>query len=84
MRIDLLNEYSTLVPFGFGASGRNRETHIRAAPQEAIRHEAPARRISRLARLFGSVRALGRLGSLKEFKVIRPSPAAVSQRGVEA
>ena len=84
MRVDLLNEYSNLVPHGFGTSSRNRKTHFPAAPEEATKREAPARRVGRLARLLGSLKALAQLGRLKEFKVIRPAPAAASELGVEA
>jgi hypothetical protein len=51
MRFDMLDEYSTLVPFGLGVSKRNRVIQYPAAPTKAVKRGA----IAKLRRPFEAV-----------------------------
>lgn len=62
MRFDLLDEYSTLVPFGLGVS-RNRAVQDPAVPAEAARRGTIAKFASHL-QLLGKV-----LGALRQMRV---------------
>lgn len=52
MRFDVLDEYSTLVPFGLGVSRGNRVVEHPAAPAKAINRGAVAKCVDRLKMLF--------------------------------
>jgi hypothetical protein len=63
MRFDILDEYSTLVPFGLGVSKQNRVVQYPAAATKAatktVKPGAIANCVSRLKILFKFVKALG-------------------------
>jgi hypothetical protein len=61
MRFDILDEYSTLVPFGLGVSKRNRVVQSPTAPAKAVKRGAIANCVSRLRVLFKFVKALGQI-----------------------
>ena len=61
MRFDMLDEYSTLVPFGLGVSKHNRVVQYPTAPAEAVECGAIANCVSRLKILFNFVKALGQI-----------------------
>jgi hypothetical protein len=52
MRFDILDEYSTLVPFGFGVSKRNRVVQYPTAPAKAVKRGAIANCAGRLKLLL--------------------------------
>lgn len=62
MRYDLLDEYATLVPFGYGVSKYNRVVQYSSAPTQAVEHGATANRKGRLERLLKLVVALRHIG----------------------
>ena len=73
MRFDILDEYSTLVPFGLGVSKRNRVIQYPTAPTEAgkaVKPGAIANCVSRLEILFKFVTAPGQIGGREEYKKI--------------
>jgi len=59
MRFDILDEWSTLVPFGLGVSRQNRVVHYPgpADATKAVKPGAVANCFSRLKRRLGSVKA---------------------------
>ena len=61
MRFDILDEYSTLVPFGLGISKHNRVVQYPTAPTEADKRGAIANCVSHLRVLFTFVKALGQI-----------------------
>jgi hypothetical protein len=58
MRFDILDEYSTLVPFGLGVSKHNRVVQCPTAPAKADKRGAITNCVSRLKVLFKFVKAL--------------------------
>jgi len=58
MRFDILDEYSTLVPFGLGISKQNRVVQCPATATKAVKPGAIANCDSRLKTLFKFVKAL--------------------------
>ena len=70
MRFDILDEYSTLVPFGLGVSKQNRVVQYPATATEAVRPGAIANCVSRLKILFKFVTALGQIGGRVEYRKI--------------
>ncbi len=73
MRFDILDEYSTLVPFGLGVSKRNRVVQYPTAPAEAVKAVKPGaivNCISRLKILFKFVTALGQIGGREDYRKI--------------
>ncbi len=70
MRFDLLDEYSTLVPFGLGVSRQNRVVQYPAAATEAVKTVKPgiiANCVSRLRVLIKFVKALGHIRGREEY-----------------
>ena len=67
MRFDILDEYSTLVPFGLGVSKQNRVVQYPAAATKAVKPGAIANSISRLKILFNFVNALGQIRGREEY-----------------
>jgi hypothetical protein len=61
MRFDILDEYSTLVPFGLGVFKQIRVVQFPAPPTKAVRPDAIANCVSRLKILFKFVKALGQI-----------------------
>ena len=59
MRFDILDEYSTLVPFGLGVFKQNRVVQYPAAATKAAKPGAIANCVSRLKDLFKFVTASG-------------------------
>ena len=70
MRFDILDEYSTLVPFGLGVSKQNRVVQYPAAATEAVRPGVIANCVSRLKILFKFVKALGQIRGREEYTKI--------------
>jgi hypothetical protein len=73
MRFDMLDEYSTLVPFGLGVSRQNRVVQYPAAATEAAKAVKPgaiANCVSRLKILFKFVTALGQIRGREEYTKI--------------
>jgi len=70
MRFDILDEYSTLVPFGLGVSRQNRVLQYPVAATEAVKSGAIANYVSRLKILFKFVKSLGRLRGREEYTKI--------------
>ena len=63
MRFDILDEYSTLVPFGFGVSKRNRVVQYPTAPAKALKRGAIANCAGRsklLPKFVAVLRHIGR------------------------
>ena len=69
MRFDILDEYSTLVPFGLGVS-RNRTFQYPTAPTKAVKRGAIANCVSRLKMLLKHVGALRQIGGREENRQI--------------
>ncbi|MGE0117910.1 MAG: hypothetical protein AB7S71_00160 [Dongiaceae bacterium] len=65
MRFDILDEYSTLVPFGLGISKQNRVVQYPAAATKAVKPCAVANCDGRLKILFKFVKALGQFRGRK-------------------
>ena len=61
MRFDILDEYSTLVPFGLGVSKQNRVVQYPTTATEAVKPGAIANSVSLLKTLFKFVKALGQI-----------------------
>ena len=61
MRFDMLDEYSTLVPFGLGVFKQNRVVQYPAIATKAVKPGAIANCVSRLKILFKFVKALGQI-----------------------
>lgn len=61
MRLDILDEYSTLVPSGLGVFEQNRVVQYPATATEAVKSDAIASCLSRLKSLFKFVKALGQV-----------------------
>jgi hypothetical protein len=62
MRFNVLDEYSTLVPFGLGVSERNRVVQYPATPAKADKRGAIANCASRLVKILSkSVKACGQI-----------------------
>ena len=73
MRFDILDEYSTLVPFGLGVSKQTRVIQYPAAAAEAVTVVKPstiANCVSRLKILFKFVTALGQIRGREEYTKI--------------
>lgn len=70
MRFDILDEYSTLVPFGLGVS-RNRTFQYPTAPTKTVKRGAIANCASRLKMLLKHVRALRQIGGREENRQIQ-------------
>ena len=70
MRFDILDEYSTLVPFGLGVSKQNRVLQYPAAATEAVKPGAIANCTSRLRILFKFVKSLGQIKRREEYPKI--------------
>ena len=68
MRFDILDEYSTLVPFGLGVSKRNRVIQYPAAPAKAVKRGAIANCASRLKMLLKLVGAVHQIGGREEYR----------------
>ena len=62
MRYDLLDEYATLVPFGYGVSKYNRVVQYPSALTQEVEHGATANRKGRLNRFLKLVVALRHIG----------------------
>ncbi len=69
MRFDILDEYSTLVPFGLGVS-RNRTFQYPTAPTKAVKRGAIANCASRLKMLLKHVAAVHQIGGRKKYRQI--------------
>jgi hypothetical protein len=69
MRFDILDEYSTLVPFGLGVS-RNRAFQYPTAPTKAVKCGAIANCAGRLKILLKLVGALWQIGGREENRQI--------------
>ena len=72
MRFDLLDEFSTLVPFGY-VSKQNRVVQYPTPATEAVKAVKPgaiAKCFSRLKVLFKFVTALGQIGRREEYRKI--------------
>ncbi len=69
MRFDMLDEYSTLVPFGLGVS-RNRTFQYPAAPAKAVKRGAIANCAIRLKLLIKFVAVLRHIGRREEYRPI--------------
>jgi hypothetical protein len=69
MRFDILDEYSTLVPFGLGVS-RNRTFQYPAAPAKAVKRGVIANCASRLKMLLKLVGAIHQIGGREEYRQI--------------
>jgi len=65
MRFDILDEYSTLVPFGLGISKQNRVVQYPATATEAVKPGAIANCAGRQKILFKFVEALGQIRARK-------------------
>ena len=76
MRFDILDEYSTLVPFGLGVSKRNMVTQYPTAPAEAVKRGTIADCASRLKLLLKFATTLRHIGRHEEFRPIHCSHAA--------
>jgi len=61
MRFDILDEYSTLVPFGLGVFKQIRVVQYPASPTKAVRPDAIANCISHLKIVFKFVKAPGQI-----------------------
>ena len=61
MRFDILDEYSTLVPFGLGVSKHNRVVQCPTAPTEAAEPGAIAKCVGHLKVLFNYVKTLSQI-----------------------
>ncbi len=61
MRFGILDEYSTLVPFGLGVSKQNRVVQYPATATKAVKPGAIASCVSRLNILFKFAKALGQI-----------------------
>ena len=73
MRFDILDEYSTLVPFGLGVYKRNRVVQYPTAATEAVKAVKPgaiANCVSRLKILYKFVIALGQIRAREEYTKI--------------
>ncbi len=70
MRFDILDEYSTLVPFGLGVSKRNRVVQYPAEAAKAVKPGTFANCVSRLKNLFKFVKALDQIGGREEHRPI--------------
>ena len=70
MRFDILDEYSTLVPFGLGVSKQNRVLQYPVAATEAVKPGAIANCASRLKILFKFVKALGQIRGREEYRKV--------------
>ena len=70
MRFDILDEYSTLVPFGLGVSKQNRVIQYPAAATKAVKPGAIANCVSRLKILFEFVKAPGQIRGREEYRKI--------------
>jgi hypothetical protein len=73
MRFDILDEYSTLVPFGLGVSKRNRVIQYPTAPTKAVKavkRSAIANCANRLKTLLKLVAALRQIGGREEYRPI--------------
>ena len=68
MRFDMLDEYSTLVPFGLGVSKRNMVTQYPTAPAEAVKRGTIADCASRLKLLLKFVAVLRHIGRREEYR----------------
>jgi hypothetical protein len=62
MRFDLLDEYSTLVPFVLGVSERNRVVQYPTTRAKVVKRGTIANCATRLNRLLKFVAVLGRIG----------------------
>ena len=70
MRFDMLDEYSTLVPFGPGVSKRNRVIQYPTAPTEAVKGDGIANCAARLKLLLKFVVRLHHIGRRDEYRSI--------------
>jgi hypothetical protein len=70
MRFDILDEYSTLVPFGLGVSKRNRVIQYPATPAKAVKRGAIANCASRLRLLLKFAAVLRHIGKREEYRPI--------------
>ena len=70
MRFDILNEYSTLFPFGLGVSKQNRVVQYPAAATKTAKPGAIANYVSRLKIWSKFVKALGRIRGREEYRKI--------------
>ena len=70
MRFDILDEYSTLVPFGLGVFKQNRVVQYPAAATKAAKPGAIANCVSRLKMLLKHVGALHQIGGREENRQI--------------
>jgi hypothetical protein len=68
MRFDMLDEYSTLVPFGLGVSKRNRVIQYPTAPTKAVKRGAIANCAGRLKLLLKFVAVLRHIGRREEYR----------------
>ena len=70
MRFDILDEYSTLVPFGLGVSKRNRVIQYPTAPAKAVRRGAIAICAGRSKLWLKFVAVLPHIGRREEIRPI--------------
>lgn len=68
MRFDILDEYSTLVPFGLGVSKRNRVVQYPTAPAEPVKRGVIAMCAGRLKLSLKFVAVLRRTGRSEEYR----------------
>ena len=68
MRLDILDEYSTLVPFGLGISKQNRVVQYPAAASTANKLGFIANCAGRLKLLLKSAAALRHIGRREEYR----------------
>ena len=70
MRFDILDEYSTLVPFGLGISKRNRVVRYPTAPAETVERGAITNCAGGLKLLLKFVAVLRHIGRREEYRPI--------------
>lgn len=70
MRFDILDEYSTLVPFGLGVSKRNRVIQYPTAPAKAVKRDTITNCTSRLKLLFKFVSVIRHIGRREEYQPV--------------
>ena len=71
MRFDILDEYSTLVPFGLGVSRRNRVVQYPTTPAKAVRRGAIANYAGRLKQLLKVIAMLSHIGRREEYRPLQ-------------
>jgi hypothetical protein len=70
MRFDILDEYSTVVPFGLGVSRRNRVVQYPTTSTEAVNRDAIAKSASRFKLASKFIAMLRHIGKLDKYRPI--------------